>query len=168
MATKAEAIGRLADALAGSDIDLGDETVSGSIIKLAELIEDGSISVGGSQVTVVETSLTGSLAEGAFVINNASGVCDALDAVREDPVKAFSYGILFSAGEQYDSLQPLTYFMDASRSLDYGAGDGSASVMFTGFTEDDVATYLFSFGGMELTFTREDIAEDGTATLEVS
>lgn len=46
MTTKAQALDHLTDALAGEDV-AGEPTVAGAIDKLATMIEDGDISIGG-------------------------------------------------------------------------------------------------------------------------
>lgn len=47
MATKAEAIDKLIDVLAGSDVQMHSQDVAGRINQLAESIEDGTITIGG-------------------------------------------------------------------------------------------------------------------------
>lgn len=47
MTTKAEALDRLIDAIAGEDVPMTSQTVAGRIEQLAEGIEDGTITIGG-------------------------------------------------------------------------------------------------------------------------
>lgn len=47
MTTKAKALDRLIDAIAGEDVPMTSQTVAGRLEQLAEGIEDGTISIGG-------------------------------------------------------------------------------------------------------------------------
>lgn len=108
MTTKAQALDHLTDALAGEDV-AGEPTVAGAIDKLARMIEDGEITIGGggSQMVVHVDGGGSTLRETYqqikdFIDNNGYNVVAVLD----------SSGAGYSAQIYHLSLPPITTYQE--------------------------------------------------------
>lgn len=188
MATKAQAIDHLVDVLAGSDVTLDSQTVAGRITELADLIDNGTITIGSSVivdselsdesenpvqnkvvkaaidaaggVTVISATFTMSEDETSYTLSNATAICDALDAIYADPAKAFSYGFVIGG----TSSRPCVYTEGEDKTVyayyQFGSATIESGVLLS------CARNAYSFLGSA--FNRSYISEDDTVTVAAS
>jgi len=127
MTTKTEALDRLADALAGKDVDTG-STIAGAIDKLAQMVEDGEISIGGGggartvfKIVYVDGEPTFDAASAAILDGMMAGIEDIIASVKAGTFDPSNYAV---AADNGDNLAGYYRFVgaDAYDIEDFGKG----------------------------------------------
>ena len=182
MTTKAEALDRLIDAIAGEDVPMTSQTVAGRIDTLADGIADGTIPIGGggSGTSVVELNLTYATATGTAQITNATALCDALDAIHSDPKNAFKYALVVNGisevtGDVINVNLGIGFYVKESEGVLSCFSDERKNGRWDYFNayEDGGAMQYTSIVGNSTTqqyasFTRQDIAANDTVSVTYS
>ena len=182
MTTKAEALDRLIDAIAGEDVPMTSQTVAGRIDTLADGIADGTIPIGGggSGTSVVELNLTYATATGTAQITNATALCDALDAIHSDPKNAFKYALVVNGisevtGDVINVTLGIGFYVKESEGVLSCFSDERKNGRWDYFNayEDGGAMQYTSIVGNSTTqqyasFTRQDIAANDTVSVTYS
>ena len=135
MTTKAKALDRLIDAVAGEDVPMNSQTVAGRLEQLAAGIEDGTISVGGGGNIVVLDCDATQTSQNNYKLVPRMPMKDLVNTIKKNPYTIFFVAWRTSEYDPVTSVQ-LTQVYIPSESSDKEWGESGYYVTVVMKTTD--------------------------------